>query len=66
MKLKFEVTVTIDRADKECQSLKEFEREDGKAMKGYVKENIMNAVHRGSWQYNAIVTSSKVKSLPVS
>ena len=60
MKLQFKVTVQIERLDKDCQTLKEFVKDDGRAMSGYIKENIINAVRAGRWQYNAVITSSKV------
>lgn len=61
MTLKFEVTVNVERADMYVQSESDFRRNDGPAMRKYLTEKIKDAME-GSWQYNAKVTSCKVKN----
>lgn len=63
VKMKFTVEVTIECSNpKSFESQKEFDNDDAKAMKPYLKGKLEEAMD-GSWQYAARVASSKVRSI---
>ncbi len=61
MKLYFLVEVEVVRKEYD-QAKSEFEKEDAPAMFEYLKEKTESSL-QDSWQYNAVVSKVKVKTL---